>query len=75
MSEHFGKLLVIMGGVLLVSGELFILLSRIGNLNDLPGTINLEVGNGRISIPILASVVFSIVLTIILNIVVRLFNR
>lgn len=67
--------MVIMGGVLLVSGVLFILFSRIDSLNDLPGTINLEVGNGRISIPILVSVVISIILTIILNIVVRLFNR
>lgn len=64
-----------MGGVLLVSGVLFILLSRIGSLNDLPGTINLDVGNGRLSIPILLSIVLSVVLTIILNIVLRLLSR
>jgi hypothetical protein len=67
--------MVIMGGVLLVSGVLFILFSRIGNLNDLPGTINLDVGNGRLSIPILPSIILSILLTIILNVVLRIFNR
>lgn len=75
MSEQFGRLLVFMGGLLLVSGVLFILLSRIGNINELPGTINLEVGNGRLSIPILPSIVLSILLTVILNIVLRIFNR
>lgn len=64
-----------MGGVLLVSGVLVLLLSRLGDINDLPGTINIQVGNGRVSIPILTSIVLSIVLTIILNIVVRLYNR
>jgi len=64
-----------MGGVLLVSGVLFILLSRISSLNDLPGTVNLEVGNGRLSIPILPSIILSILLTIILNIVLQLLNR
>ena len=75
MSEQFGRILVIMGGLLLVSGVLFILISRIGNINDLPGTITLEVGNGRLSIPILPSIFLSILLTIVLNIVLRIFNR
>ena len=75
MSEQFGRMLVILGGVLLVSGVLVLLLSRMGNINDLPGTITFNVGNGRMSIPVLPSIILSIILTIILNIVVRLFNR
>jgi hypothetical protein len=75
MSEQFGRMLVILGGVLLVSGLLFILFSRMGYLNDLPGTINLEVGNGRLSIPILPSIILSILLTIVVNLVLQIFNR
>lgn len=64
-----------MGGVLLVSGVFFILLSRLGNSTDLPGTINLDVGDGRLSIPILPSIILSILLTLVFNMVLRIFNR
>lgn len=75
MSEQFGRLLVIIGGVLVVIGFVFILISRFINLNELPGTIKIESGSFRLFIPILASIVLSIILTVILNIVVRLINR
>jgi hypothetical protein len=75
MTEQFGKLLVIMGGVLFVSGLFFIVIGRYVNLNDLPGTIKSETGSVRLFIPILVSIFLSIALTVILNIVIRLINR
>jgi hypothetical protein len=75
MPEQFGKILVIVGGVLVVSGLLFMLISRLVNLNDLPGTIKIEGGSFKLVIPILASILLSIILTVVLNIVIRLINR
>jgi len=75
MSEQFGRLLVILGVVLALSGLVIILLGRLVNLNDLPGTIKIESGNFRLVFPIAASIVLSIILTIILNVIVRLFRR
>ena len=75
MSEQFGKMLVIIGGVLALSGLVIMLLSRFVDLNHLPGTIRVGSGNFRLVFPLAASIVLSIILTIILNIIVRLFRR
>jgi hypothetical protein len=75
MSEQFGRILVIIGGVLVVSGLVIMLLSRFVDLNHLPGTLKVESGNFRLVFPIAASIVLSIILTIILNVIVRLFRR
>ena len=75
MSEQFGKLLVIIGSVLAVSGLIFMLVSRFFNLDELPGTIKIESGSFRLFIPILASIFLSVILTVIMNIVIRLINR
>jgi hypothetical protein len=75
LSEQFGRILIIIGGVLAVSGLVIILLGRLVNLNDLPGTIKIENGNFRLVIPIAASIVLSLILTIILNVIARLLRR
>lgn len=75
MSEQFGRMLVIIGGVLAVCGLLIMLLSRFVDLNNLPGTIKIEGGNFTLVFPLAASILLSIILTIILNVVVRLFRH
>jgi hypothetical protein len=75
MSEQFGRLLVILGVVLALSGLVIILVGRLINLNELPGTIKIESGNFRLVFPLGASILISIILTIILNVIVRLFRR
>jgi len=75
MSEQLGRLLVIIGGVLVAAGLVIMLLSRFIDLNNLPGTIRVGSGNFRLVIPIAASITLSIILTIILNVIVRLFRR
>lgn len=75
MSEQFGRMLAIIGGALAVCGLIILLLSRLVNLNDLPGTIKIESGNFRLVVPVAASILLSITLTIILNVIIRLFRR
>jgi len=75
MSEQFGRVLVIIGGVLAVCGLVIMLLSRLVDLNNLPGTVKVESGNFRLVFPIAASIALSIVLTIILNVIVRLLRH
>ena len=75
MSEQFGRMLLIIGGVLAVCGLIIMLLSRFFDLNNLPGTLKLESGNFRLVFPIAASIVLSIILTVILNVIIRLFRR
>ena len=75
MSEQFGRMLVIIGGVLVVCGLAIMLLSRYVDLNHLPGTIRVGSGNFRMVFPLGASITLSIILTIILNVIMRLFRR
>ena len=75
MSEQFGRMLVIIGGVLAVCGLIIMLLNRFVNLNNLPGTLKIESGNFKLVFPIATSIMLSIILTIILNVIVRLFRR
>jgi hypothetical protein len=70
-----GRLLVVLGIVLLVVGGLFVFLPRIGiNLGRLPG--DFQFGNGQTTclVPIATSIILSILLTIILNLIGRFFR-
>ena len=75
VTETLGRMLVIIGGLLLVSGLLILFFGRFVNLDELPGTIRIESGNFKLVVPILGSILVSIVLTVVLNLIVRLINR
>ena len=75
MSEQIGRFLIIIGGVLVVSGILFLLINRFIGPNEFPGTIKIETGSFSLSIPLLASILLSIILTVVLNLVIRLINK
>jgi hypothetical protein len=60
-----GRLLIILGIVLVVLGMLWPLVTRLG-LGRLPGDIVIERENFRLYIPIMTSVIASIVLSVIL---------
>jgi hypothetical protein len=68
--ESTGKILLLIGFVLLVSGGLFFVLGRMG-VGSLPGDLAFKRGNVRIFIPIGASVLLSIVITLLLNLLIR----
>ena len=65
-----GRLLIILGIVLVVLGMLWPLITRLG-LGRLPGDIVFERENFRLYIPIMTSVIVSIVLSVILWLINR----
>ena len=73
--DSVGKMLVVLGLVIVVIGAGIMLVGRVPFLGNLPGDLNFERGGVRVSIPIVTSIVVSIVLTIILNVAFGLFNR
>ena len=73
--DQLGRILVAVGGVVLVLGVLFLVFGRSNFLGRLPGDITFSNGNFTCIAPIATMLLLSVVLTIILNIVLRLFNR
>ena len=73
--DVIGRLVVIAGIALIVVGGLVWLLSKIPGLNQLPGTLKVELGSFTCIFPILASIVLSILLTVALNVIARLMKH
>jgi hypothetical protein len=71
MMEGLGRALIWIGGGLLVSGLLFVLISRIPGLGRLPGDILIKRENLTIYIPLGAMILVSVVLTLLLNLIAR----
>jgi hypothetical protein len=64
-----GKILIIIGLVLIVTGLLLQYSNKIPFLGKLPGDIRIEKENVKIYIPITTSILLSIILTIILYLI------
>ena len=73
--DQLGRLLIAVGGMVLLLGLLFVLFGRIGFFGRLPGDINFSNGSFTCVVPIVSMLLLSLLLTIILNVVLRLFNR
>ena len=80
--SSLGKVILIVGLLLVVVGGLMWLLGKTGlPLGRLPGDIHVETeGDGRrpavsCYVPIVSMILLSLVLTIIVNVVIRLLNR
>jgi uncharacterized membrane protein len=73
--EPFGKWLIIGGIALVITGGLFLLLSKLSGVRHLPGTLQVEAGGMTCIFPILGSIILSIVLTVVLNLIIRIINR
>ncbi|HEY4717774.1 MAG TPA: DUF2905 family protein [Anaerolineales bacterium] len=70
-----GRVLIVLGVVLLVAGGL-ILLPRLGlSLGRLPGDLRFETGQFTCLIPIATSILLSLLLTLGLNLLGRFFDR
>ena len=69
--QELGRLLLIMGGMLLVIGLLLTLGGRIPFLGRLPGDIRIQQGNVSCFIPLATSLLLSVLLTILLNVILR----
>ncbi|BBB92862.1 MAG TPA: DUF2905 domain-containing protein [Methylomusa anaerophila] len=66
-----GKMLMILGIIMLITGAAFYFGGKLFNLGRLPGDIYFERDNFSFHFPIVTSIIISIILTIILNIFIR----
>ncbi len=73
--ENLGKILVVLGLVVVIVGGVVWLAGRLFGNQSLPGTLRLDLPGGSCVIPILASIVISLVLTVVLNVVARWLGR
>jgi hypothetical protein len=73
--QELGRLLLVLGGVLLAVGLLLTLGGHIPFLGRLPGDIRIQRDNVSCFIPLATSLLLSILLTVLLNIIVRLGRR
>jgi len=72
-----GRLLLIAGALLVITGLLFIGLGRISGLRlgHLPGDIRYEGRGVACFFPLATMILLSLVLTLVLNLLIRLINR
>ncbi len=70
--ETIGKLLLVVGGALVLLGGLLWLLSRVPFLGHLPGDIRIERPGFTCLVPLVSSILISILLTILVNVVIRI---
>lgn len=68
--EAFGKLLLIGGVIIAVTGLLFLLFGRVG-FGRLPGDIFIQRGNFTFYFPLVTMIIVSIILTLIINFIRR----
>ncbi len=68
---EFGKLLIILGGFILVVGLFLTLGFRIPYLGKLPGDISIDRGNVHFYFPLATGLLLSLVLTVLLNVFFR----
>lgn len=66
-----GKLLVLVGGIIVLFGLVLIVGGRIPFLGRLPGDISFSRGNTHVYIPIMTGIVISVILTVVLNLFFR----
>ncbi len=67
----FGKILIAMGALLIVTGVIMVGLEKLPWLGRLPGDIHIERRNFSFHFPIMTSLLLSVLLTILLNLFLR----
>jgi len=73
--EGLGKILLVVGGVIVAIGLLFIFAQHIPFLGKLPGDIFIKKDNWSFSFPIVTFLIISLVLTIVINVILYFFNK
>jgi hypothetical protein len=67
----FGKMLILLGVLLVVAGVIMVGLEKLPWIGRLPGDIHIERRNFSIHFPIVTSLLLSVILTILLNLFLR----
>jgi hypothetical protein len=70
-----GRVLVAVGGGIIIAGLLVMAAGRLPLLGQLPGDILVRRGRGALYFPLVTCLVLSVVLTILLNVAGALFRR
>jgi hypothetical protein len=67
----FGKMLILLGVLLVVAGVIMVGLEKLPWIGRLPGDIHIERRNFSFHFPIVTSLLLSVILTILLNLFLR----
>ena len=73
--DTLGKMLLVVGVIIVLIGAALVFGVRVPFLGSLPGDLSFERGNVKVYLPIVTSIVLSIVVTVLLNLVFGLFGR
>ena len=71
MLPQIGKILVLFGVFVIITGIVLLLIDKVPFLGKLPGDISFKSGNVRIYIPVVTSILLSLILTLIINLIGR----
>jgi hypothetical protein len=74
-AEDFGRILILVGILVVAVGLLFLALARFPNFGNLPGDIHVQTDGVSCFVPLASMLVVSIVLSILLTIVLNLLQR
>ncbi|OGO06816.1 MAG: hypothetical protein A2Y73_02545 [Chloroflexi bacterium RBG_13_56_8] len=73
--EQAGRVLLIVGVLLIVVGLFLTFGSKIPLLGRLPGDLHIQRGRFSLFLPLASSLLVSIILTVLLNVILRLFRK
>ncbi len=71
--EAMGRLILLVGAVLVVAGGAFMLFGKLG-LGKLPGDLTFGGEHWKVYVPFASSILLSLLLTLILNVIARWFR-
>ena len=74
-TTDLGKMLLVLGGLIVLIGLGLLLTGRVPFLGRLPGDLTFRRGNWSCYVPIVSSILLSLLLTLVLNLLLRLFHR
>ncbi len=74
--EEFGKVLIVIGLLVVVAGGFILLVSKLNiPLGHLPGDIVIQKKNLTCFVPLATSILVSILLTLLINLIIRLMRH
>jgi hypothetical protein len=73
--ENVGRLLIILGLLIVATGLLFLIAGRVPFLGRLPGDLHWERDGLSIYIPLATGLLLSVLLSVLLTLVLNLLNR
>jgi hypothetical protein len=75
MHDQVGKMIILLGAILVVAGVVVTFFDRIPLLGKLPGDIHFRRGNFQVYFPLVTSIALSVILSLIFWIVSRLARK